>query len=184
MCKNCQRVYKTAAGLSCNITQKPPPSSSEKKYYNKLESSRFFKKLSTLEKDKCYPEYIRSQFKTLMMDNMQANNNLYEDALVIYGKLTKISNPEKIFNGRYGKIVLESERYVGVKNPHPTLITSKIAEKLFHYFKVVQQDGESSSSSSSKAEQYISLSERELHGLQYHTGNIISNLMKSAKNNN
>ena len=119
-----------------------------------------------------------------MMDNMQANNNLYEDALVIYGKLTKISDPEKIFNGRYGKIVLESEKYVAVKNPQPTLITSKIAEKLFHYFKVVQQDGESSSSSSSKAEQYISLSERELHGLQYHTGNIISNLMKMAKNNN
>ena len=33
-----------------------------------------------------------------------------------------------------------------------TLITSKIAEKLLHYFKVFQQGGEGSLSSSSEAE--------------------------------
>ena len=38
-----------------------------------------------------------------------------------------------------------------------TLITSRIAEKLLHYFKVFQQGGEGSLSSSSETEQHISL---------------------------
>ena len=105
------------------------------------------------------------------MDNMQPNNNLYEDLVVIYQKLTKNSDPEKFFSEFYGKIVPESEKYVGVKNPpQSTLITSKIAEKLLHYFKVLQPGGEGSLLSSSEAEQYLSLSERELHGLQYLQG--------------
>ena len=74
------------------------------------------------------------------MDNMQPNNDLYEDVVVIYQKLTKNSDPEKFFSAFYGKIVLESEKYVGVKNPQSTLITSKIAEKLLYYSKVFQQD--------------------------------------------
>ena len=69
------------------------------------------------------------------MDNMQPNNNLYEDVTAIYQKLTQNSNPEKFFREFYRKIVLESEKYVGVKNPQSTLITSKSAEKLLHYFK-------------------------------------------------
>ena len=113
---------------------------------------------------------------------MQPNNNLYEDVVVIYLKLTKNSNPEKFFSDFYGKIVLESEKYAGVKNPQSTLITSKIAEKLLHYFKVLQQGGEGSLSSSSEAEQHLSLSERELHGLQYLAGYVVSNFMKKVKN--
>ena len=92
------------------------------------------------------------------MDNMQPNDILYEDVMVIYENRTKHSNPEKFFSAFYGKIVLRSEKYVGVKNLQSTLITSKIAEKLVHYFKVLLQDGEDSSLSSSKAEQHISLS--------------------------
>ena len=113
---------------------------------------------------------------------MQPNNNLYEDVVVIYLKLTKNSNPEKFFSEFYGKIVLESEKYAGVKNPQSTLITSKIAEKLLHYFKVLQQGGEGSLSSSSEAEQHLSLSERELHGLQYLAGYVVSNFMKKVEN--
>ena len=186
MCNTCQKVYKTETGLSRHISQKHlslSSSSSEKtKYYQKLERSKFdeiFKEsVNSLPKDECYPEYIRDQFKTLVMDNMQPNNNLYEDVVVIYQKLTKNSDPEKFFSEFYGKIVLESEKYVGVKNPQSTLITSKIAEKLLHYFKVLKQGGEGSLSSSSKAEQHLSLSERELYGLQYLAVYAISNLMK------
>ena len=145
ICNTCQKVYKTETGLSRHISQKhsPPSSSSEKtKYYQKLKRSKFdeiFKESAdSLAKDKCYPEYIRNQF-----------NNLYENVVVIYQKLTKNSNPEKFFSEFYGKIVLESEKYVGVKNPQSRLITSKIAEKLLHYFKVLQQSGEGSLSSSS-----------------------------------
>ena len=55
-----------------------------------------------------------------------------------------------------------------------------------HYFEVFQQDEEGSLSSSSKAEQHITahictLSERELHGLQYLAGYVVSNLMKKVK---
>ena len=46
------------------------------------------------------------------MDNMQPNNNLYEDVVRIYQKLTKNSDPEKFFSEFYGKIVLLSEKYV------------------------------------------------------------------------
>ena len=113
---------------------------------------------------------------------MQPNNNLYEDVVVIYQKLTKNSDPEKFFSEFYGKIVLQSEKYVGVKNPQSMLITSKIAEKLLHYFKVLQNWGEGSLSSSSETEIHISLSERELHGLQYLAGYVVSNLMKKVKN--
>ena len=60
---------------------------------------------------------------------MQPNNNLYEDVVVIYQKLTKNSDPEKFFSEFYGKIVLQSEKYVDVKNPQSTLITSKITQK-------------------------------------------------------
>ena len=123
------------------------------------------------------------------MGNMQPNNNLCEDVVVIYQKLTKNSDPEKFFSEFYGKIALQSEKYVGVKNPQSTLITSKIAEKLLHYFiciifiaLVLQQGAEGSLSSSSEAEQDISLSERELHGLQYLAGYVVSNLMKKVKN--
>ena len=87
----------------------------------------------------------------------------------------------KIFSF-YGKIVLQSEKYAGVKNPQSMLITSKIAEKLLHYFKVLQHCGEGSLSSSSETEIHISLSERELHGLQYLAGYVVSNLMKKVKN--
>ena len=188
MCNTCQKVYKTEAGLSCHISQKHSSSSlsssSEKKYYQKLERSKFdeiFKEsVDSSTKDECYPEYIRDQFKALVMNNMQPNNDLYEDLVVIYQKVTKNSDPEKFLSAFYGKIVLESEQYVGVKNPQSTLITSKIAEKLLHYFKVFQQD-EEGSSSSSEAEQHISLSERELHGLQYLAGYVVSNLMKKVK---
>ena len=62
------------------------------------------------------------------------------------------------------------------------LITGKIAEKLLHYFKVLQHCGEGSLSSSSETEIHISLSERELHGLQYLAGCVVSNLMKKVKN--
>ena len=82
-----------------------------------------------MAKDECYPEDIRDQFKTLVIDNMQPNNNLYEDVVVIYQKLTKNSDPEKFFSEFYGKIVLQSEKYVDVKNPQSTLITSKITQK-------------------------------------------------------
>ena len=158
ICNTCQKVYKTETGLSRHISQKHSPSSSSEKtkYYQKLKRSKFdeiFKEsVDSLAKDECYPEYISDQFNTLVMDNMQLNNNLYEDVVVIYQKLTKNSNPEKFFSKFYGKIVLGSEKYVGVKNPQSTLITSKIAEKLLHYFKVLQQRGESSLSSSSKAD--------------------------------
>ena len=146
MCNTCQKVYKTETGLSHHVSQKHSSSSSSPSektiYYQKLERSKFdeiFKESvdDSLAKDECYPEYIRDQFKTLVMDNMQPNNNLYEDVVVIYQKLTKNSDPEKFFSEFYGKTVLESEKYVGVKNPQSTL-TSKIAEKLLHYFKVLQ----------------------------------------------
>ena len=69
------------------------------RYYQKLERSKFdeiFKEfVDSLAKDEYYLEYIRDQFKTLFMDNMQPNNNLYEDIMVIYQKLTKNSDPEK-----------------------------------------------------------------------------------------
>ena len=97
-----------------------------------------------MAKDECYPEDIRDQFKTLVIDNMQPNNNLYEDVVVIYKKLIKNSDPEKFFSEFYGKIVLQSEKYVDVKNPQSTLITSKTAEKLLHYFKILQHGGEGS----------------------------------------
>ena len=188
MCTTCQKVYKTETGLSRHISLKHSSSlssSEKKKYYQKLERSKFdeiFKEsVDSLAKDECYPEYIRDQFKTLVMDNLQPNNDLYEDVVVIYQKLNKNSDPEKFFSAFYGKIVLESEKYVGVKNPQSTLITSKIAEKLLYYFKVFQQDEKSSSSSSSEAEQHVSLSERELHGLQYLAGYVVSNLMKKVK---
>ena len=135
-----------------------------------------------MAKDECYPEDIRDQFKTLVIDNMQPNNNLYEDVVVIYQKLTKNSDPEKFFSEFYGKIVLQSEKYVDVKNPQSTLITSKITEKLLHYFKVLQHGREGSLSSSAETEQHVSLSERELHGLQYLPGYAVSNLMKKVKN--
>ena len=111
------------------------------------------------------------------MDNMQPSNNLYEDIVVIYQKLTKTSNPEKFLSKFYDKIVLQSEKYLGVKNPQSPLITSKIGEKLLNYFKVFQQGGEGSLSSSSEAQQHISMSEMEFHGLQYLAG-----LMKKVKN--
>ena len=163
------------------------------KYYQKLERSKFDEifneSVDSSAKVECYPEFIRDQFKTLVMGNMQPNNNLCEDVVVIYQKLTKNSDPEKFFSEFYGKIALQSEKYVGVKNPQSTLITSKIAEKLLHYFiciifiaLVLQQGAEGSLSSSSEAEQDISLSERELHGLQYLAGYVVSNLMKKVKN--
>ena len=72
------------------------------RYYPKLERSKFdeiFKEfIDSLAKDECYLEYNRDQFKTLFMDNMQPNNNLYEDIMVIYQKLTKSSDPEKFFS--------------------------------------------------------------------------------------
>ena len=46
---------------------------------------------------------------------MQPNNNLYEDVVRIYQKLTKNSDPEKFFSEFYHKIVLQSQKYVGVK---------------------------------------------------------------------
>ena len=110
---------------------------------------RFLKNLSTLWQKMIATQNILGI--NLVMDNMQPNNNLYEDVVVIYQKLTKHSDPEKFFSAFYGKIVLESEKYVGVKNPQSMLITSKIAEKLLHYFKVFQQDREGSLSSSSTA---------------------------------
>ena len=95
MCNTCQKVYKTETGLSRHISQKhsssssSSSSSSEKtKYYQKLERSKFdelFKEsVNSLAKDECYPEDIRDQSKTLVIDNMQPSNNLYEDVLVIY----------------------------------------------------------------------------------------------------
>ena len=194
MCNTCQKVYKTAAGLSRHISQKhsssssssTSSSSSEKKHYNKLEPSKFdeiFKEsVDSLAKDECYPEYIKDPFKTVVMENMRPNNNLYEDVVVIYEKHPKISDLEKFFSAFYGKIVLKSKKYVGVKNPQSTLITSKITEKLLHYFKLFQQDGEGSSLSSSNVEQHASLSERELHGQQYLAGYAVSNLMKNVTN--
>ena len=156
ICNTCQKVYKTEADSSLHISQKHPSSSLEKKYCQKIERSKsdeiFKEYVDSLVKDECYPEYIREQFKTLVMDNMQPNNNLYEDVVIIYQKLTKNSDPENFSSTFYGKIVLESKKYVGVKNPQSTLITSKIAEKLLHYFKVFPQDGEGSLSSSSKSE--------------------------------
>ena len=90
MCNTCQNVCKTATTLSRHKTQKHPSSSSEMKNH-KLEKSKFdenFKEsVDSLAKDEYYPEYIRDQLKTLVMDNMQLNNNLYEDAIVIYEKL-------------------------------------------------------------------------------------------------
>ena len=172
---------------SSSLSSSSSSSSSEKtKYYQKLERSKFdeiFKEsVDSLAKDEGYPEYIRDQFKTLVMDNMQPNNNLYENVVVIYPKIAKNSDPEKFFNEFYGKIVLQSEKYFGVKNPQSTLITSKIVEKLLHYSKVLQQGGEGSLSSTSETEQYISLSEREFHGLQYLAGYVVSNLMEKVKN--
>ena len=121
MCNTCQKVYKTETGLSRHISQKHSSSSlssSEKKYYQKLERSKFdeiFKEsIDSLAKDECYPEYIRNQFKILVTNNMQPNNDLYEDVVVIYQKLTKNSDPEKFFSAFYGKIFLESEKQVGV----------------------------------------------------------------------
>ena len=93
MCNTCQKVYKTEIGLSRHISQKhsssSSSSSSEKtKYYQKLERSKFdelFKEsVNSLAKDECYPEDIRDQSKTLVIDNMQPSNNLYEDVLAIY----------------------------------------------------------------------------------------------------
>ena len=57
------------------------------------------------------------------MNNIQLNNNLCEDVVVIFEKLTKNLVPGKFFSAFYSKIVLKSEKYVGVKNPQSTLIT-------------------------------------------------------------
>ena len=110
MCNTCQKVYKTVAGLSRHISQKhssSSSSSSQKKYYHRLKKSKFdgiFKvSVDSLAKEECYPEYIRDQFKTLVMDAMQSNNSLYEGIVVMYEKLTKNSDPEKFFSAIYGK---------------------------------------------------------------------------------
>ena len=51
------------------------------------------------------------------MNNIQLNNNLYEDVVVIFEKVTKNLVPGKFFSAFYSKIVLKSEKNVGVKNP-------------------------------------------------------------------
>ena len=118
--------------------------------------------VDSLVKEECYPKYIRDQFKTLVMDSMQSNNNLYKDAVVISEKRTRNSDPENFFSAFYNTIVLENKKYIGVENPQSMLITSKIAEKLLHYFNLSQQIEEGSPLSPSKDEQHISLSEKEL----------------------
>ena len=101
--------------MSRHRSQKHSSSSSSEntEYYQKLERSKideiFKESVDSLAKDDCYPEDIRDQFKTLVIDNMQRNNNLYEDVVVIYQKLTKNSDLEKFFSEFYGKIVLQSE---------------------------------------------------------------------------
>ena len=116
ICNTWQKVYKTETGLSRHRSQKHSSSSSSSEnteYYQKLERSKideiFKESVDSLAQDECYPEDIRDQFKTLVIDNMQRNNNLYEDVVVIYQKLTKNSDPEKCFSEFYGKIVLQSE---------------------------------------------------------------------------
>lgn len=65
----------------------------------------FKESVDSLVKNKCYPDYIRDQFKTLVMDSMQANN-LYEDVVGIYENFTENCDHEKFFSAFYGESVL------------------------------------------------------------------------------
>ena len=86
----------------------------------------------------------------------------------------------RIFNGPCTN--LQDFKHILVGTEIFLLKTIKIAEKLLNYFKVFQQGGEDSLSSPSEAQQHISMSEMEFHGLQYLAGYVVSNLMKKVKN--
>ena len=123
--------------------------------------------------DECYPESIRMKVGTYAAPSENLYS-LYKDVSPLYHEFMKSGNMENIYANFYGSIIQNSNSYFSsLEQPLSNLLAKRLCDKLIaSRSKPVEHDDATQ----------IEISSRELDGLQYLSGYIISKLLKKSKN--
>ncbi|XP_047122388.1 uncharacterized protein LOC101236338 [Hydra vulgaris] len=176
-CQKCKKCYKTKGGLTRHIRTKHSdgkPDTIEAENFLSVETIKTLvnESINTLLSEKYYPDIILNKISQYI--NV-INDLLYQQCNKIYKKLVKTGNGENFYMETYSSLVLESDKYFNdLKKPCSTLISTALTDKILYYYKT--------SFSENKSIELKPISAKELDGLQYLAGYILSKFLKKAKN--
>ena len=128
-----------------------------------------------LSTNKCYPETLRESITNYAFwDN---GNKLFEQIHQICCGFSENYDAENFYTMFYGKVVMYASTYFpGLGLPMCTLLATKLCDKVLTKLK------QNNTTSESKNTLSINITDRELDGLQYLGGYVVSKLLKKVKN--
>ena len=129
-----------------------------------------------LSMNKCYRQNIREIFYDYK-NAANVSKQLYTKVAEMLVQFEKKHDAEYFYSNYFSTIVKESEKYfLNIEKSAITLLASRLADKLFSFFKT-PQDKLVNSEIKPKP-----INQSELDGLQYLSGYVIRALLKRAKN--
>ena len=129
--------------------------------------------ISTLSKDLCYPENLRSKISS--SDNIEVSCSLLlQDVQSLFRGLSSKGDAEKYYENYYTNIVFCAEVFFpDLEKPLCTLLAKRLGDKILSYFKrptfrpVIKP---------------MEISQRELDSLQYLGGYVVRKILRKTKN--
>ncbi|XP_065674680.1 uncharacterized protein LOC136091273 [Hydra vulgaris] len=173
-CQNCKKFYKTKGGLTRHMRSKHTNRKTDEVNLLSIETLKTLvtEAINTLLSEKYYPDSILDKISQY---NNEINDVLYNQCNTIYKKLVNSGNGENFYMQTYSTLVKDSEKYFNeLEKPCSTLISTTLTDKILYYYK--------KSCSLNKPIEPKPISAKELDGLQYLAGYVVSKFLKKAKN--
>ena len=178
----CHKVYKSKAGLSRHMKAKHGHGSVEKggtaddvRIKDSLKHSDVEALMVETQKavtvNNCFPVIIRD---TISKNELLLTDMLFNKITTLYMQLCNNGNGEKFYAEFYSTIALNASDYLpDLEKPACTLFATKLADKLFHFYKHPTQSVEA---------RPTIISEKEMGGLEYLAGYVVKKFLKKIRN--
>ena len=126
--------------------------------------------------NKCYRQNIREIFYN-HKNAVNVSKDLYTKVAEMLAQFEKKNDAEYFYSNYFSTIIKESEKYfLNIGKSTNTLLASRLADKLFSFFRTPQNKLVNSEIKPKP------INQRELDALQYLSGHVIRTLLKRAKN--
>ena len=178
-CGKCDKGYKTKGGLNRYTRAKHGERSTKEADGSatcELTSTGIFdlvkKTKDELCQNECYPKTMRD---TIADCQFQPSKHLLGELKIAFAILKKYADGEKFYSLFYGKIVINAGTLIpDLPPPMCTLMAKKLGDNVLHYFKKQKQ--------LPCQKPHSPISAKEMDGLQYLAGYVVSRFLKRIKN--
>ena len=181
VCDICQKKCKSKCGLKRHMnskhrgsqegTQATGKGGQQSKFTAEIFASMVDEVKVKIASNKVFPRSLRDELRSYIFPKIGEDTTEFSELRKVYQVLAKNGDPEKFYAKFYSTIPLNAMKYFeGLSRNAATLLSTKLADRMLAYSK------EKGAVDASEMEVKLSLSDKEMAGLQYIGGYVLHNL--------